>query len=194
MQDVDFTVVVDLKPEVLEREVLVTNKDEYTQAGDVMKMCKQKIKEVEEERKTFTAPIDEAKKRIMAKAKEITEPLEKYIEKIEKAMGSWYLAEQKRIAEENKRLEEEAIAKAQAEQSTSTDIVVPIVESVKTTRGQVSTTTGTTYNDFELVDLSLVPREYLMLDESKVKEAINRGGVKEIAGIKIEEKVRFTSR
>lgn len=194
MQDVDFTVVVDLKPEVLQRDVVVTNKDEYTQAGDVMKMCKQKIKEVDEERKTFTAPIDEAKKRIMAKAKEITEPLEKYIEKIEKAMGAWYLVEQKRIADENKRLEEEAITKAKEENSTSTDIVVPIVEQVKTTHGNVATTTGITYNDFELVDLNLVPREYLMLDESKVKEAINKGGVKEIAGIKIEEKVRFTSR
>mgnify|MGYP007083423593 CR=1 FL=1 len=180
MQDVQFSVDITLKPEVLEKEVTVTNQDEYTQCADVMKMCKQKIKEVDDERKTFTAPLDEAKKRIMAKAKEITEPLENYISKLEKAMGVWYL--------------EEAIAKAQAEQSTSPDIIVPVVESVKTTKGQVSTTTGTTYNDFELVDLNLVPREYLMLDESKVKEAINRGGVKEISGIKIEEKVRFTSR
>jgi len=92
---------------------------------------------------------------------------------------------------DQKRLEEEAIKNAKPE---DTDVIVPIVESVKTVRGEVSTNTAIKYNDFELVNLDEVPREYLVLDESKVKEAINKGGVAEIKGIKIVPKVRFTNR
>lgn len=186
--EIEFKTQID--PEVLNREVVISNQEEYTQAGDVMKLCKNKIKEIDEERKLYTQPLDESKKRIMAKAKSITEPLEKYVEKISKAMGEWYLAEEKRRQEEQKKLEEQAIKEA----GDSPDVIVPIVESVKTTRGQVSTTTGIKYNDFEIVDEALIPREYLMVDESKIKEAINKGGVKSISGIKITEQVRFTNR
>lgn len=186
--EIEFKTQIDT--EVLSRDIIITNQDEYTHAGDVMKLCKNKIKEIDDERKQYTQPLDESKKRIMAKAKSITEPLEQYVAKISKAMGDWYLQEEKKRQAEQKKLEEQAIA----EVGDNPDVIVPIVESVKTTKGQVSTTTGIKYNTFEIVDESLVPREYLMLDESKIKEAINKGGVKSISGIKIVEQVRFTNR
>ena len=46
---------------------------------------------------------------------------------------------------------------------------------------------------YEVEDLSLVPREYLMLDEAKVKEAI-KAGTRIISGIKIFQKEGFSLR
>ena len=88
-QEPDFK--VQINTEVLQREIIITNQDEFLQAGDVLKLCKDKIKEVDEERKKYTAPLDEAKKRLMAKAKTIIEPIEAYIDKINKAMSDWIL-------------------------------------------------------------------------------------------------------
>ncbi len=180
-----------INPEVLNREIVITNQDEYTYWGDVMKLCKNKIKEIEDERKEYTKPIDEAKKRLMDKEKTITEPVKTYMAKIDQQMGVFYLAEEKKRQEEQKRLEAEAIANAKPE---DTDVIVPVVESIKTTHGQVSTTTGIKYYEFEIDNPIDVPKEYWKIDEDKIKEAINKGGVKEIPGIKIIEKVRFTNR
>jgi hypothetical protein len=180
-----------INPDVLNKEIVVSTQDEYAYWGDVMKLCKNKIKEVEEERKEYTKPIDEAKKRLMDKEKEIVNPIKQYIEKIEKVMAAFFLEEQKKRQEEQKRLENEAIKNAKPE---DTDVVVPVVESLKTTRGSVSTTTGITYNEFEVINADEIPREYLMPDESKIKNAINAGKVKEIKGIKIIQSVRFSNR
>lgn len=46
---------------------------------------------------------------------------------------------------------------------------------------------------YEVEDLSLVPREYLMIDEAKVKEAI-KAGTRIISGIKIFQKEGFSLR
>lgn len=189
MEIVEFQTTI--KPEVLEKEVVVSSQEDYTYFGDVLKLCKLKVKEIDEERKTYTAPLDESKKRIMAKANAIIKPIEEYMEKINKAMGAWYLIEEKKRAEEQRRLEEEAIKNAPKE---ATDVAVPVVESIKTTQGNVGKNTAIKYFDFEVVNVNEVPREYLTLDESKVKDAINKGGVKEIKGLKIVEKVRFSSR
>jgi len=55
------------------------------------------------------------------------------------------------------------------------------------TRGMASTASARTTMQFEVVDLSLVPLEYMMLDESKVRTAIRRKDkpVSEIEGLKI---------
>src|SRR3990167_1938958 len=180
---VEFKTTIDTA--VLNKEIVIVSQEDYTHYGDVMKLCKNKIKEVDEERKTYTEPLEKSKKLLIAKAKEIIEPIEKYVAKISDVMGVWYTAEEARRNEEQKRLEAEAIKNAKPE---DTDVIVPIVESVKTVRGEVSTNTAIKYNDYELVDLNEVPREYLMLDESKVKEAINKGRVAEIKGIKIVPK------
>lgn len=180
-----------INPEVLSREIIINNQETYTYFGDILKLCKNKIKEIDEERKTYTDPLEKSKKLIIAKAKQIIKPIEEYINKITKEMGNYYLLEEKKRQEEQKRLEEEAIKNAKPE---DIDIIVPIVESIKTTHGEVSTTTGIKYNEFEIIDETLIPREYLMVDESKIKTAINKGGVKSIDGIKIIENVRFTNR
>lgn len=200
---IEFKTQIDLA--VVNQPVVVQTQEDYTHWSDVMKLCKNKIKEVDEERKSYTDPLEKSKKLLIAKAKQIIEPLEQYVDKISNAMGAYYLEEEKKRQAEQKRLEEEAIKKANEEAEriakenktevvVPCDIVVPVVESIKTTRGEIGTTTGIKYNDFIIIDENLIPREYLIVNESAIREAINKGGVKEIAGIKIQEKVRFTNR
>lgn len=179
-----------LNLEVLSREVVITNEQEYLQAGDVLKLCKKKVKELDEERKTYTAPLDESKKLIMAKFKETTEPLEKYIDKLSKVMAEYFVIEEKKRQEEQKRLEAEAINNAKPEDC---DVIVPVVESLKTSKGSISTTSMVKSYEFEIVNELEIPREYLMVDESKIKKAIN-AGVKEMKGILIKEVYKPKSR
>lgn len=42
--------------------------------------------------------------------------------------------------------------------------------------------------DFEVVDPDVVPREYLKVDEKAIRQAVVRRGVREIDGVKIEQK------
>ena len=111
--------------------------------------------------------------------------------RIEAKMTSWFLEEDKKRQEEQKRLEEEAVANATPNQN---DIIVPVVESAKTVRSSVATTSAIKYNEYEVVNEMEVPREYLMIDDKKIKEAINKGQVTEIKGLKIIETARLTSR
>lgn len=191
LSNMDIQITTNIKPEVLAREITISCQDDYIKAGDVLKMCKSKVKDLDAERKTYTAPLDESKKLIMAKFKEVIDPIEAYIAKIDKAMGDWYLVEEKRRQEEQKRLEEEAIKNTPID---CPDVIVPVVESIKTTRGNVATNTAIKYYEFEVVNPIDVPKEYWIIDEDKIKKAINAGGIKQIPGIKIIEKIRFNSR
>ena len=180
-----------IKPEVLSREIIIESQEDYSSCGDVLKNCKNKIKDLEIERKTYTSPLDESKKLIMAKFKETINPIKEYIDKINSVMSKWYLEEEKKRREEQKRLEEEAIKNAPDDEP---DIEVPVVESVKTDRGKVATSTAVEYNEPKIIDESKIPRQYLDINLNRIKKAINDGGVKQISGIEIIKKARIISR
>lgn len=192
-QEPDFK--VQINQEILQREIIITNQDEFLQAGDVLKLCKNKIKEVDEERKQYTAPLDEAKKRLIAKAKKITEPIEAYIEKINKAMSGWHIAQEKKRQEEESKLEIERQAKMKEIENSGKmptpeelDIMVkqPETEATKTTRGNVATTSMVETWDFEIINAEEVERQYCTPDDKLIRQAI-KVGVREIKGIKITQ-------
>jgi len=89
----------------------------------------------------------------------------------------------RQAAEEQKRLNAEAAAAG---------VEAPVVPEVipEQESGTVRTANGTAYTrsqwTFELVNLSEVPAEFLMLDEKKVRAAIKQG-VRSIAGLNIFE-------
>jgi hypothetical protein len=182
---------VSLNPEILQREIIITNQDEFLQAGDILKLCKNKIKEVEEERKSYTDPFEQAKKRLIAKAKIIIEPIEAYIEKINKAMSSYHevqekirLAELKKIEEEKMKYLEECSKKTVMPEPEKM-MIKPETENTKTTRGNVATTSMIEKWEFEVTQEELLPREFLMPNEVAIRKAVNGGGAREIPGVKI---------
>lgn len=107
-------------------------------------------------------------------------------------------AHQRKMLEE-RRAAEEAARKAEA---TPFDDPAPVVQvapvkaaeaaRVVSSSGRV-TATASTYWRHEVVDLAAVPREYLCLNEAKVKAAI-AGGAREIPGLRIVEDIRTSVR
>lgn len=185
---IKFTTVID--PNILNKEIVIQNQETFLHYGDVMKLCKDKIKEVDEERKAHTDPLEKIKKDWIAEAKLITEPIQKYVDKIADERDRFYRIEQARINEENKRLEAEAIANAKP---TDVDVVVPVVESIKTTKGQFATTTMIEKWTFEVTAPEEVDRLLCSPDDKKIQSLID-GGIREIKGVRVFNKFIQSSR
>jgi len=172
---------------VFENEgIQIRNKHEYTNAGDVLKRIKVRLKDLAEQRLSYTRPLDESKKRIMEDFKEATAPLEDLESSIKSIMLSWAREEQKRLDIEQARIDAEALKKAQDEKLS--EVTVPVVNTqVKTQRGDFSTNTVVKRWTWEVEDEQLILRQYLVIDKSKITEAVRRG-VREIPGVKIYQR------
>lgn len=121
---------VELEPRMFlmqAKALVITNNEENTLAADDLKRIKAKAKELDEQRKALTKPLDDQKKEVMEFYRPATEFLTE-AEKILKGAMAKYNAEQERIAaverareaarvaEEQQRLRREAVelaAKAQ---------------------------------------------------------------------------------
>lgn len=107
--------------------------------------------------------------------------------------------QRKKLEEQRKREREEAEAARAA--ATPFDEPAPVVApvSVKEAARVVSSTTGkvaavaSTVWRHELIDAQAVPRQFLSVDETKIKMAI-AGGVRDIPGVRIFEDVRTAIR
>ncbi len=131
---------------------------------------------IEQKRKEGNAPFQSRINENNDRAKEITEPL-KLIQEICKRKADGY----QRMLEEQKRKEREAIESAAA----IFDAEMPYLPPAPTNhRGDGAVAYSKTETKFRCIDLALVPRKYLMLDEDAVKRDIKLG-IAEIAGIEI---------
>lgn len=176
------------------QEIAVNNKDEYVKAGDVLKLIKNKIKKIEDKRVEYTKPLLDQKKLIDDDFKKMQAPLNELVRKISSVMVNWNIAEQKRLDEEQKRIEAEAMA--EAKKNKVSEVIVPIInEKIKSTRGDIATSTMIEDYDFELEDITKVPLEYLIVNETKVRGDIKASkGKLIIPGIKNITTHRINSR
>jgi len=107
-------------------------------------------------------------------------------------------AHQRKMLAEKRAAEEAARKAAEAEATPFDDPVnvIPIKPAeatrVVSSTGRVSATAQTVWSH-ELVDLAAVPREYLTLNDARVKAAI-AAGVREIPGLRIVENLRTSIR
>ncbi len=172
----------------------VTNSDQYRFATDKLKQAKNMVKWLDERRKKITKPIDEAKSQVMEEYKKSVEPINNFISSLNKVMIDYQDAEQRRLNIEQERIEEEALAKAKAEGLS--EIQVPVVNEVSNSvRGSVATSFIKDNWMFEVIDESLVPREYLSVDPVKVNKAIKGAdGLRDIQGLHIYNERKVNSR
>ena len=174
------------------QSITINTREQYVSSGDILKQIKNRIKSLEEQRVSYTRPLDESKKKIMSDFKEVIEPLEQLEGRIKSSMIVWASAEQKRLDEEQKKIEAEAIKNATINKVS--EIVVPVVNtSVKTQRGTVSTNTIVKRWVYRIVDEMKIPREYLAADTSKIWQAV-RGGVRNIEGTEIYQEDTLVTR
>lgn len=170
----------------------VANDEELEVAGAFETKCKKLVKKLETIRKGITGPIDEAKREIMAKEKELARPLVEAQKRVN-VMTTAYAnelarrAEEERLAREaaereaaERALAEEEAARAQAEANAAfgiTDAPVAPPPPVAPAPLPAVTTTGphTTSNrfvekwSFTVTDANAVPRELCSPDDAKIR-------------------------
>jgi predicted lipoprotein len=168
--------------EVLE----IANANGYAQAVTLISSAKKIAKRIDSSKK----PILEVPKAIVATVNNFARVYTDRLAAVEKTLKAKMLAYQQEQA--RRRAEAEAKAQAQADAlmqqareqgMEGVAVIAPVTPAPATT---VRTEAGSAYVrkevDFEVEDLEKVPREYLMLDEKKVRAAVKAGVT--IPGIK----------
>lgn len=200
------------------KQIEIADSVAYDQAGAKLKELKQYTKSIEDNKKTDIKPLKDGIKALEDKYNKPLKILKEADEIIRSKMNKYINEEMQRRAEaeaEAKRqAEEEALKKALEleEIKKQADKYDPItakamINSVEDKQNDLINQTAKTEAidlstdnnivskvwDFDLVDLSAVPLEYITLNEKAVRQAI-REGVREINGIKIYQKARVSIR
>jgi hypothetical protein len=177
------------------------------EARGMVQRGKKFINRIEDIRKDLTARHLEAQRSIKAKADELKALLETGINPLGKQIMNYELEQRKereRIAaelaekERKQREELEAIARANApvteEVQQKIEEFIEVRKEVQAAAAPVKDSIKTEWT-FELVDISIVPREYLKFDDVKVRAAV-KAGARDIPGIRIfaEEKMNLRAK
>lgn len=166
--------------------------------------CNALLKRAEESRTALTKPLNEVLTEINARYKTISEPAKLAKAVIGDKVVAYRQAEEQRqreAAEAKRRADEAAaleLAQQLAEQGKSAEaelVIESAAETVMTVQkiGTVNSQFGGSSHVrdtgcvIEINDLSVVPTQYLMLNESRVKAAW-KAGTREITGLKLTQK------
>ncbi len=154
-----------------------------------IKEGKQLIKRVGEARKNMTAPLQQEVKRWIAKEKELVAPIQEAVNKADQLVKIYNqsIVEKQALA----LAQIEAEAQKQLEEGSKDSTLVRQESELKR---QVTYAKHTTEGvrkvwTFEAENLARVPREYMMLDTQKIRQAI-RNGKRLIPGLKIYQKTQ----
>lgn len=200
------------------KQVEILDSVAYDQAGAKLKELKKYTKSIEENKKTDIKPLKDG---IKALEDKYNKPLKilKEADEIIRAKMNKYLNEevQRRAqaeAEAKRQAEEEALKKAleleeAKKEADKYDAITgrAMISSIEEKQNELINQTAKTEAinlssdnsvvsmvwDFDLVDLSAVPLEYITLNEKAVRQAI-REGVRDINGLKIYQKARVSIR
>lgn len=184
--------------------LVISSPEAYEAAAHELQEVKGKIKALDALRKSITRPLDEAKAKIMDLFRVPAERLEKAEGALKRALVTFADEQERKRRAEQARLDElarkereklqrqadAAAAKGREEraavlEATAAVVVAPIAQSV------APKVAGVSFRSIwraEVVDASLVPREYLMVDQAKLdKVAAALKGDTVIAGVKVRE-------
>lgn len=145
---------------------------------------------IEDARKAVSRLFTDASKSAAGMLKELDAPLEETDTAICKNIASW--RESERVMQANtKKIAEDAIAKAQAEiqaamppGAAAPAIEVYVAPPPNTTRTAHGSVTGRQSWTFKVVDLTKLPREWMVPDETKIRKAV-AAGIRVIPGVDI---------
>lgn len=197
-----------LRPYVAEIDKMVSAADDLkieTEADNQRAVvlgtsAKKLAKQIDDKRKQIIADPNDFVKSVNSFAKIFTDKLGVVEDTLKRKISQYRVAQEQKRREEEKRAREEA-AKIQAALNADAEkkgieapqVVAPIIpKAPAAVRTETGAASGRKVWTFELEDLDKVPREWLRLDEIKVRDAI-RAGVRDIPGIRIfeEEKTVF---
>lgn len=183
----------------------IVDAEGYVVASDMLKAVKVKTRELDDREKAITKPINDSLKAIRDLFRAPKALLEQAETAFKQSMLSYQRAEEakrqaaQRAAEELARKECERLAalaakaekrgdveKAQQFSDRAAVIVAPVVEVSAPKVTGVATRKDYT---FEIVDAALLPREYLVADEVKIRKVVRALGVNtNIPGVRVIER------
>lgn len=182
---------------------IVTTPEQYADAGEQLMIVKSHQKVVEEERTKITKPMNDGLKAANAFFKKFSERLDSIESKFKTALIAYKTAEDQKLRADQAREEEKARKErekleAQAAKASAAGreeraaellqraaaVVAPIVIA-----DAPSKVTGISMRDaweYEVIDLSLVPREFMILNEKAVNAWVgSMKGDTKIPGIRV---------
>lgn len=177
------------------RALTVQDDAANVRAVELGNQARKLVKGIEDIRKKHVAPLNERVKDINAAAKVYTERLGEVETGLKRKIGVFQSQQEleRRKAEEQARqaiAEEQARLDALAKKNNVAPVVLEAVLPPEPPR-VVRTESGSSHQrqewTFEVQDETQVPREYLMVDERKIREAV-KAGIREIPGVRIFQK------
>lgn len=166
----------------------ITTDEEYESAVDILKEVKRAANDLEAARTAITKPMNDAVKAVNAQFTEPSSRLE-IAERRLKQMTAKYVADKR--AEQQRMIAEAALAAAAARASqpdAATDVAKAVEQAVTLAAAAAApVVSGVSFSerwDWSVSDLSLIPREYLRVDDTKINAAV-KAGVRSIPGVRI---------
>lgn len=153
---------------------IIKSNEDLIKAVEFLVQVKNKLKNYEEERLSYTEPINKTLKRLNDRFKILTEPLKLAQRGVKDAVLTY-----RKKKEEKRQIEEKKIRKKNGNENIILPEIVPDI--VESKSGEIRTRKNWV---FKIVDEKKVPREYMIIDEKKVREAI-REGKRKIKGLEI---------
>lgn len=182
----------------------------YAEAAEWLKTIKGALKKIEDARTRITQPMNEALRQVNAQAKDAAAPFMASEQKIKRAMIS-YSDEQDRIRQEEQRKANEAAEKerrrlqeiadraaakgqenkAEAFAERAAAVVAPVAQQAAPKISGVNIPKVWT---FEIENEKLIPREYLLVDETKIRKVVQAlKGSTNIPGVRVFEQKRIAA-
>lgn len=157
--------------------ITINNDDELAEANSILRKIATLRKAAKVHFDSLKKPFNEAMANLRAKEKEFLEPMEKGEYAIKKLIVAYNKKVEERLKEEQKKLE--ALSKQMNGLS--------VLPSVKLEKPKLSGTSVRNRYDFDIVDVNLIPREYLLVDMAAIGKVVRAMKEKtNIPGIKVK--------
>ena len=185
----------------LAEEVCITDAESDAKGKNILVNLRKARKMGEELQKFFTSPLEASKKTVIATFKALGADAGAQEDRLAKEAGVFYMKgieEARASAAEAQRKVDEAAAKARKlGQAPKPVFQAPVVQAPERLTEAENGSVGMGvewFPNLELgVNLEIVPRQYLKLDEARVREAV-KSGVRTIPGITISERAKLAVR
>lgn len=173
--ETSISIIEQLQPEIESiGNIKIVDEQSLTKATEVLSQANKYAKQLEEDKQKITKPINDALKEIRARYKPLENKLEDIIFNIRKSMTS-YQTEQMRL----QKIEEEKIANRVAKGTLKVETGIRKLEELPQTADKIATQSGKisfkTVKKFEVIDITLIPHKYLIVNETAIRDAMKAG-------------------
>lgn len=164
----------------------IVKAEDMLEATTLLSNYNKHLKAITTEKEKVTKPINEALKAERARWKPIEDELNEAIAYIRNSMSAWQTAEKKREQEEESKIASRiGEGKGKLKIETATNKMAEIERAPEKHSTDAGLVKFRTDKKLKITNEILIPREYLVVDERKVLDALKAGV--SIAGAEIEE-------